>query len=135
MLRCMSSRRCSEADSWLLADPWPGDADVRRAVRESRDSVDDVRCCNRHEVQHAAAAAEAASEGFNAGETIIGHVANSSIDHPLIHLPKIYGIDFSVTKHVFMIWLVAALLFVIVTADRAALHPTRAGSAGADGAR
>ena len=69
-----------------------------------------------HEVQHAAEAAkEVAKEGFNAGETIIGHVANSGIDHPLIHLPKIYGIDFSVTKHVFMIWLVSALLFLIVT--------------------
>ena len=64
-----------------------------------------------HEVQHAAEAAkEVAREGFNAGETIIGHVANSGIDHPLIHLPKIFGIDFSVTKHVLMIWLVAALL-------------------------
>ena len=67
-----------------------------------------------HEAAHAAP--KAASEGFNAGETIISHVANSSIDHPLIHLPKIYGIDFSVTKHVFMVWLVAALLFLIVTA-------------------
>ena len=38
------------------------------------------------------------------------------IDHPLIHLPKIFGIDFSVTKHVFMLWLVAALLFLVVTA-------------------
>ena len=60
-------------------------------------------------------AAEAASEGFNAGETIIEHVSNSSLDHPLIHLPTIAGIDFSVTKHVFMLWLVAALLFLIVT--------------------
>jgi F-type H+-transporting ATPase subunit a len=61
-------------------------------------------------------AAEAAAEGFNAGEVIIGHVANSSLDHPLIHLPTIAGIDFSVTKHVFMLWLVAALVFLIVTA-------------------
>ena len=69
-----------------------------------------------NEVQHAAEAAkEVAKEGFNAGETIIGHVANSSIDHPLIHLPKILGVDFSVTKHVLMIWLVAGLLLVIVT--------------------
>ena len=69
-----------------------------------------------HEVQHAAEAAkEVAKEGFNAGETIIGHVANSGIDHPLIHLPKIYGIDFSVTKHVFMLWLVAAFVFVNMT--------------------
>ena len=60
-------------------------------------------------------AAEAAAEGFNAGEVIIEHVANSSLEHPLIHLPTIAGIDFSVTKHVFMLWLVAALVFLIVT--------------------
>jgi F-type H+-transporting ATPase subunit a len=60
-------------------------------------------------------AAEAAQEGFNAGETIIEHVANSALDHPLIHLPTIGGIDFSVTKHVFMLWLVATLVFVVVT--------------------
>ena len=41
-----------------------------------------------------------AAEKFNAGESIIEHVSNSSIDHPLIHLPTIFGIDFSVTKHV-----------------------------------
>jgi F-type H+-transporting ATPase subunit a len=60
-------------------------------------------------------AAEAAPGKFNAGETIIGHVANSSHEHPLIHLPKVLGIDFSVTKHVLMLWLVAATLFVVVT--------------------
>ena len=60
-------------------------------------------------------AAEAATEGFNAGEVIIEHVANTGLDHPLIHLPTIAGIDFSVTKHVFMLWVVAALLFVVVT--------------------
>lgn len=60
-------------------------------------------------------AAEAA-EGFNAGELIIGHVANSGLDHPLIHLPPVFGLDLSVTKHVFMLWVVAALLFVTVTA-------------------
>jgi F-type H+-transporting ATPase subunit a len=65
-----------------------------------------------HEVQHAT---EAAGEKFDAGATIISHVANSSLDHPLIHLPKVLGIDFSVTKHVFMIWLVAAILFVSIT--------------------
>ena len=46
------------------------------------------------EAQHAADAAQhaAAAPGkFNAGETIIGHVANSSLDHPLIHLPKVLG--------------------------------------------
>ena len=57
----------------------------------------------------------AASGGFDAGETIINHVSNSSLDHPLIHLPTIGGIDFSVTKHVFMLWLVAALVFLVIT--------------------
>src|SRR5262245_49211495 len=69
-------------------------------------------------VQHATEAAQHAADAagkFNAGETIIGHVSNSSLDHPLIHLPKIAGIDFSVTKHVLMIWIVAALVFFIVT--------------------
>jgi F-type H+-transporting ATPase subunit a len=60
-------------------------------------------------------ATQAAGETFNAGETIIEHVSNSPIDHPLIHLPKVFGIDFSVTKHVFMLWLVAALVFLAVT--------------------
>ena len=60
-------------------------------------------------------AAEHAAEKFDAGETIIHHVANSPIDEPLIHLPKIAGIDLSVTKHVMMLWVVAAIVFVIVT--------------------
>ena len=60
-------------------------------------------------------ATEAAEGGFNAGETIIGHVANSPIDHPLIHLPPVFGIDLSVTKHVFMLWLVAAIVFFAIT--------------------
>jgi F-type H+-transporting ATPase subunit a len=34
-----------------------------------------------------------APEAFNAGDLIIPHVANSSIDHPLIHLPTVLGID------------------------------------------
>jgi F-type H+-transporting ATPase subunit a len=59
-------------------------------------------------------AAEAPGK-FDAGETIIGHVANSSHEHPLIHLPRIMGIDFSVTKHVLMLWVVAAFLFVTIT--------------------
>jgi F-type H+-transporting ATPase subunit a len=60
-------------------------------------------------------ATQPAGETFNAGETIIEHVSNSPIDHPLIHLPKVFGVDFSVTKHVFMLWLVAALVFLAVT--------------------
>ena len=65
--------------------------------------------------EHAAAAVEGHAGKFDAGETIIHHVANSSIDEPLIHLPRILGIDFSVTKHVFMLWLVAATVFVVIT--------------------
>ena len=63
-------------------------------------------------VQHAAGEA---AEKFKAGEVIIEHVSNSAIDHPLIHLPTMFGIDFSVTKHVLMLWLVAGLVFTIVT--------------------
>jgi F-type H+-transporting ATPase subunit a len=66
-------------------------------------------------VQHGAAAVEGHAEKFDAGETIIHHVANSSLDEPLIHLPRLMGIDMSVTKHVMMLWVVALLLFVIVT--------------------
>jgi F-type H+-transporting ATPase subunit a len=47
---------------------------------------------------------------------IIGHVANSPRDHPLIHLPTVFGIDLSVSKHVFMLWVVAAALFLVITA-------------------
>src|SRR5262245_39565665 len=67
------------------------------------------------EAQHAAAAAQPA-EAFNPGDVIIEHVSNSAHDHALIHLPPVFGIDMSVTKHVFMLWLVAALLFVTITA-------------------
>lgn len=61
-------------------------------------------------------AAEKAGEGFNAGAVIIDHVSNSPIDHPLIHLPIVFGVDLSVTKHVLMLWLVAAALFLLITA-------------------
>ena len=57
----------------------------------------------------------AGTERFNPGDTIIEHVSNSGHDHPLIHLPTVFGIDFSVTKHVFMLWLVAAIVFVVVS--------------------
>ena len=43
----------------------------------------------------------------------VGHVANG--EHALFHLPTIYGIDFSVTKHVLMLWVVAVLVFTFVT--------------------
>jgi len=66
-------------------------------------------------VETAAGVASQAAEKFNAGEVIIEHVSNSPLDHPLIHLPPVFGIDFSITKHVFMLWVVAALVFLIVT--------------------
>ncbi len=65
--------------------------------------------------EHAAAAVEGHAGKFDAGETIIHHVANSPLDEPLIHLPKVMGIDMSITKHVMMLWIVAVLLFIVVT--------------------
>ncbi|HEX4997820.1 MAG TPA: F0F1 ATP synthase subunit A [Terriglobia bacterium] len=62
--------------------------------------------------EHVAEHAEQAAEGFNAGETIIGHVANGA--HPLIQIPPVCGIDFSVTKHVLMLWIVAFIVGVVV---------------------
>ncbi len=55
------------------------------------------------------------SVGFNPGEVIIEHVSNSSLDHPIFELPTVLGINFSVTKHVLMLWIVAVLLFVLIT--------------------
>src|SRR5436190_21129134 len=60
-------------------------------------------------------AAGHAAETFNAGKTIIEHVSNSPLSEPLIHLPPVFGIDFSVTKHVLMLWLVATTIFIVVT--------------------
>src|ERR1700757_4621361 len=65
-----------------------------------------------HTPEHAASEA---AEKFNAGKTIIEHVSNSGHDHPLIRLPTIFGIDFSVTKHVLMLWLVAFFVLVMIT--------------------
>jgi F-type H+-transporting ATPase subunit a len=65
-------------------------------------------------VEHAAGHG-AAAEKFDAGRVIIEHVSNSSADHPLLKLPTIMGIDFSVSKHVLMLWLVATFVFFVVT--------------------
>ena len=43
------------------------------------------------------------------GPNIIHHVSNSDISHPIIHLPTVAGVNLSVTKHVFMLWLVAII--------------------------
>jgi len=73
-------------------------------------------------LQHAEPAAHAAEEAghaapeaFDAGTIILGHVANSPIDHPLIPLPTIAGINLSVTKHVLMLWIAAAVLLIVTT--------------------
>jgi F-type H+-transporting ATPase subunit a len=61
--------------------------------------------------QELAHAATETAGKFNAGEVIIEHVSNGQ---EIIHLPTILGIDFSVTKHVFMLWLVAATVALVV---------------------
>lgn len=66
-------------------------------------------------VQELSEHAAAVPEKFDAGRVIIEHVSNSGLDHPLFHLPTIFGIDFSVTKHVLMLWLVAGFVFLVVT--------------------
>ena len=48
------------------------------------------------------------------GPNIIHHVSNSDISHPLYHIPRLFGIDFSVTKHVLMLWIVALLIGIAV---------------------
>ena len=48
------------------------------------------------------------------GENIIHHVSNSDIMHPIVHLPHIFGVDMSVTKHVLMLWIVALLVSITI---------------------
>ena len=48
------------------------------------------------------------------GPNIIHHVSNSDISHPIVHIPKLFGIDFSITKHVFMLWLVSIILATVI---------------------
>lgn len=63
-----------------------------------------------------AAAGEKASGGVmdQVGDYILHHISNSDIHHPIIKLPEVFGIDFSVTKHVLMLWIVAAIVAVVV---------------------
>ncbi|MFQ6616455.1 MAG: F0F1 ATP synthase subunit A [Fidelibacterota bacterium] len=44
------------------------------------------------------------------GETILHHVSNSE---PIISLPTVLGINLSITKHVIMLWVAAAVVFVL----------------------
>ena len=63
---------------------------------------------------------EAVSVMERVGDNIIHHVSNSDIEHPILHLPHLYNIDMSVTKHVLMLWIVAVSvgLFVIVPVQK-----------------
>ena len=63
--------------------------------------------------EHSDATAHGPEQGFDAGEVIIGHIANG--EHPILPLPAIAGIDFSISKHVFMLLLVATTLFFLIT--------------------
>ena len=48
------------------------------------------------------------------GPNIIHHVSNSSKEHPIIKLPELFGIDFSVTKHVLMLWVVVFIVSFVI---------------------
>ena len=63
---------------------------------------------------------EAVSVMERVGDNIIHHVSNSDIEHPILHLPPLYNIDMSVTKHVLMLWIVAVSvgLFVIIPVQK-----------------
>ena len=57
---------------------------------------------------------EAQSVMEQVGDNIIHHVSNSDIHHPIFHLPHLFNIDMSVTKHVLMLWMVAFSVCLIV---------------------
>ncbi len=44
------------------------------------------------------------------GPNIISHVSNSDITHPIIDLPTLFNINFSITKHVVMLWIASIIL-------------------------
>ena len=48
------------------------------------------------------------------GPNIISHVSNSDITHPVIELPSFFGINFSITKHVVMLWIASIILLLTI---------------------
>tara|TARA_S200000501_G_scaffold378718_1_gene443033 strand:+ start:10820 stop:11749 length:930 start_codon:yes stop_codon:yes gene_type:complete len=73
----------------------------------------------------AAISSKSGSVMENVGSNIIHHVSNSDISHPIMKLPVILGVDFSVTKHVLMLWIVTVILsFSIVIPVRRYLSKT-----------
>ncbi|MCH7731143.1 MAG: F0F1 ATP synthase subunit A [Candidatus Marinimicrobia bacterium] len=45
------------------------------------------------------------------GQIIVHHVSNSG---KLVELPTLFGIDFSISKHVIMLWVSAVVVFVVI---------------------
>src|SRR5512136_3074114 len=62
-----------------------------------------------------AAGAEAVHQAPQVGEAIIEHISNSPLAEPVLRLPTVFGVNLSVTKHVLMLWIVAATIFAVVT--------------------
>ncbi len=60
-------------------------------------------------------AEEAAEHGEEGGA---GFILEEVTDHVLIPLPKVLGIDLSITKHVLMVWIAAALLIALFAVAR-----------------
>ena len=48
------------------------------------------------------------------GPNIISHVSNSDITHPVIDLPSFFGVNFSITKHVVMLWIASIILLLSI---------------------
>jgi F-type H+-transporting ATPase subunit a len=83
----------------------------------------------------AASHTQAAGEAFNVSDLIMHHITNShEIEIPFTHhaipLPRIHvgGFDLSITKHVVMMWIACAVLFVLARlAVRGAKNPVPTG--------
>lgn len=45
------------------------------------------------------------------GDIILHHVSNS--EYPIVQLPTMFGINFSITKHVLMLWVTATIVFTV----------------------
>ena len=54
-------------------------------------------------------------------EYLISHVSNSSIEKPIFKINEMFGVDMSITKHVLMLWIVAALVSLFVIKELAKL--------------
>ena len=57
--------------------------------------------------------AAAAQEGAKQGGEGAGFILEEVSDHVIWHLPTVWGIDFSITKHVLMMWIASAILMLM----------------------